>query len=308
MMNTRLVHKDDTVVKGTRAFLYGRLVNSPFIVSLPISQALLPNDTFGSRESSLVLQFDSIYDGKYIHEELKCVNHKCVYLEEENTVLLILIKSDEYDKVVGNRECYAKAQKEGRIHVLQLLCAQNEIPFFGKATREAENVFRPSDDEYRKLYPHTFRIFNTGIIETHSALIEKIHTSLINLRRANNNDKEELLPDNGMKRQDYSKRQEGIKRLRAFRLSRKAMTNESAGVSKELKQKQCEAQEDQCYENHVGKRIGKIFDESDGGLHYGTVSSYNKWWRVEYDDGDGEDMDIFELKAALILGESYLKL
>jgi hypothetical protein len=298
-MNTKLVHRDDTIVKGTRALLYGRLVNSPFIVSAQRRQALLPIDRVRSRESSLVLQFDSIYDGRYVHEELECVHHTCIYLEEENTVLLILIKSDEYDKVVCNREYYAKAQMEGNVHVLHLLCTENEIPFFGKSTRQAEHVFRPSDAEYQKLYPHTFGIFKTGNIETHSALIEEIHTSLIDLRRGNNNDKKGLLTEDDIKLQENIKRLENIECLCAFRRQRrKGMTSAETGDSRKLKQKQCDAQDDQC-DNHVGKRIGKEFD---GKLHYGTVCSFDNWWHVKYDDGDQEDMDILELEPALILG------
>mmetsp|Transcript_47053 Transcript_47053/g.114821 ORF Transcript_47053/g.114821 Transcript_47053/m.114821 type:complete len:429 (+) Transcript_47053:1334-2620(+) len=55
----------------------------------------------------------------------------------------------------------------------------------------------------------------------------------------------------------------------------------------------------------VGKRIAKKFH--DGETYLGTVSSYTPksfWWKIEYDDGDQEDMDVDELYSAL---ELYMK-
>ena len=55
----------------------------------------------------------------------------------------------------------------------------------------------------------------------------------------------------------------------------------------------------------VGKRIAKKFH--DGKTYLGTVSSYAAklgWWKIKYDDGDQEDMDVDELYSAL---ELYMK-
>lgn len=130
-MKPKLAQRDNTVVKGTRALLYGRLINSPFIVSAKRTQALLPIDTTGNRESSLVFQFDSIYDGKYIHEELRCLDHKCIYLEEENTILLILMKSNAYDTMV-RKNIMQRLRKREMFMCYSYYLREMQYQIFGK--------------------------------------------------------------------------------------------------------------------------------------------------------------------------------
>jgi len=43
----------------------------------------------------------------------------------------------------------------------------------------------------------------------------------------------------------------------------------------------------------VKQRVVKDFEEH--GLHHGTIVSFKKWWKVEYDDGESEDMNYKDL-------------
>lgn len=59
-------------------------------------------------------------------------------------------------------------------------------------------------------------------------------------------------------------------------------------------------------EKYENERIAKYFDlgDSNMALFYGTVTKYvpeEKWWHVEYDDGDNEDMSVNELITHLQL-------
>ena len=47
----------------------------------------------------------------------------------------------------------------------------------------------------------------------------------------------------------------------------------------------------------VGHRVSKLFD--DGKTHYGTITKFDKWWHVEYEDGMGEDCNYHELQKQL---------
>ena len=54
-------------------------------------------------------------------------------------------------------------------------------------------------------------------------------------------------------------------------------------------------------ESYVGQRIAKDFD---GDIYYGTVSKYfpkDRLWKIDYDDGDKEELDHEELLFALDL-------
>ena len=46
----------------------------------------------------------------------------------------------------------------------------------------------------------------------------------------------------------------------------------------------------------VGTRVGKVFD---GIVYYGTVSKFDTWWEVAYDDGTNEDYNYHELTIQL---------
>jgi hypothetical protein len=62
-------------------------------------------------------------------------------------------------------------------------------------------------------------------------------------------------------------------------------------------------------ESYEKERIAKYFeiDENKMALFFGTVTKYvheEKWWHVEYDDGDNEDMSVNELMTHLELYEA----
>jgi hypothetical protein len=63
-------------------------------------------------------------------------------------------------------------------------------------------------------------------------------------------------------------------------------------------------------ERYENERIAKYFDigsesgEANMSLFFGTVTKYvkeEKWWHIEYDDGDNEDMSVNELLTHLEL-------
>ena len=45
----------------------------------------------------------------------------------------------------------------------------------------------------------------------------------------------------------------------------------------------------------VGQRVSKDFEHY--GLHHGTIISHQKWWKVQYDDGEQEDMNYKDLSV-----------
>ena len=66
-------------------------------------------------------------------------------------------------------------------------------------------------------------------------------------------------------------------------------------------------------ERYEKERIAKFFEisgengEKDMALFFGTVTKYvpeQKWWHVQYDDGDNEDMSVTELLTHLELYET----
>ena len=56
-------------------------------------------------------------------------------------------------------------------------------------------------------------------------------------------------------------------------------------------------------DSYVGHKVAKYFYEYDEIFH-GIVSEFddeNRWWKISYDDGDTEDLDVDELKRAINL-------
>ncbi|KAG7372043.1 hypothetical protein IV203_018186 [Nitzschia inconspicua] len=89
-------------------------------------------------------------------------------------------------------------------------------------------------------------------------------------------------------------------------LEMKATTGKKKSIASETEKEPLKKRRKISPKQYIGSRIAKKFE--DGIVYYGKVKKYNarkKWWWIEYDDGDHEEMDAKDLHASLELYSTH---
>jgi hypothetical protein len=77
-----------------------------------------------------------------------------------------------------------------------------------------------------------------------------------------------------------------------------APTSPKSNTKRRKKKKPIESEKDGIKTRFINKRVAKYFN---GELFFGTVTEYDRYWRICYDDDDAEDMNKKELIQSLDL-------
>lgn len=98
------------VINGSRCILYGELINGPFIVF-----ALAQN----SHINTICIYNEYYVENKMHHINLLEMN--CVLVQNENSILIVMMSADVYEKVVNQRGDISESLNNGTSHVLEFL-------------------------------------------------------------------------------------------------------------------------------------------------------------------------------------------